>query len=321
MKKNILITGGAGFIGFNLAMYLKKKNYNIYVIDNCVKNSGYNKSHEELLIKSKIHFIHDRISNIKKYSYIIKKTDIIFNLAALISHLDSVKFPLRDIKNNTLEHIKFLEYLKEFKNKKLIYTSTRQIYGKQKKLPVNEKTCVNPTDINGINKYSSELYHRVYANYYDFNLIVMRISNVYGPGMYIKDKKLSFIGWFINRMLKNKNITIYGNGEQKRDMLYIDDLLKTFESAMNSDFNGVINIGSNKVYTLKQIAKTCESINNNVNINYIDFPNELKKIDIGSFSTDNTLARKILKHKSNTSLKTGLELTYKYYKKYKEFYL
>ncbi len=317
----ILITGGLGFIGFNLALHLSKSGHSIIILDSCNSDTGYNDYHIDTLKRYSIKVIIDTIGNIGKYRKELDNTEIVFNFASLIGHMMSVKKPLYDLEQNTLEHIKFLEFLKELNPKKIIYSSTRQIYGRQEKTPVNEKQCVNPVDFNGISKYSTELYHRVYAEIYNIKLIVLRITNVYGPAMYVRDSKLSFMGWFINRVLTGNDIEIYGDGKQFRDLLYIDDLVKTMENTIDTEFTGIVNLGNDRSYTLNEIAKEMCEFNNEIKVIYKDFPAERKKIDIGSFSTDSLLAKTELKHNPKIELRIGIERTLNYFNELKGYYL
>ncbi len=317
----ILITRGLGFIGFSIALHLSKAGHSIIILDSCNSDPGYNNYHIDILKKYSVKIIIDTIGNIKKYRKELDNTDIVFNFASLIGHMMSMKKPLYDLEQNTLEHIKFLEFLKELNIKKIIYSSTRQIYGRQEKIPVNEKQCVNPVDFNGISKYSTELYHRVYAEIYNIKLIVLRITNVYGPAMYIRDNKLSFMGWFINRVLTGNDIEIYGDGKQFKNLLYIDDFVKTMENTIDAEFTGIINLGNDRSYTLNEIAKEMCKCGNEIKLIYKEFPAERKKIDIGSFSTNSLLAKTELKHNPKIELKGGIERTLNYFNELKGYYL
>ncbi|HAV91744.1 TPA: hypothetical protein DCW38_00980 [candidate division WOR-3 bacterium] len=318
---SVLVAGGEGFIGFNLSKFLQQKGYDVTVIDSENSMSGFNTFHKTSLDKLNIRIIKDTIGNISKYENEVKKADAVFNCAALISHTDSMKNPILDIENNTIEQIKFIDFIKQFTGKKVIYTSTRQVYGKQDKFPVKEDAPINPVDSNGINKYTSELYYSLYSRIFSMDTVILRLTNIYGPGMHIKDKRLSFIGWFLNRCVTNNPIELYGDGNQQRDMLYITDLCETMHNAMLSDFRGTANVGSDSPVALKEIAGIIRENNPKVNLLNIDFPDEIKKIDIGSFQTDNTLAKRILNHKDTVSIKEGIKKTIEYYNKFKGYYL
>lgn len=316
----ILVTGGTGFIGVNLTEQLVRLGHNVTVIDSCNPDSGYNRVHSGLLKSLGVEIIEDSIGNAGKYVEIISGSDIVFNLASLIGHMMSVEKPLYDIQENTIEHIKFLEILARCKPHKLIYTSTRQVYGRQYEFPVNETQCVNPVDFNGISKYSTELYHRVYANIYDINLTIMRITNVYGPRMYIKDNKLSFMGFFINRVITGNDIEIFGDGKQERDMLYIDDLTDTMIRSIHTDFTGIINIGGSEPYSLNSIVSVLSDIEPGLKCTRKPFPQLRSKIDLGSYCTDNSLAERTLGHKPKVDIREGLRKTVDFYRTNGEYY-
>lgn len=319
--KKILVTGGLGFIGINISILLKASGYDITIIDSCNEKSGYNKYHEEIACKNGIMVIKDSIGNISRHTDEIAGTECIINLAALISHIDSINDPLTDIENNTVEHVRFIKSVTDtLRDVRIIFASTRQIYGRQASLPVNENTCVNPVDANGINKYAAELYHRVFTDITGMDLLVLRITNVYGPYMYIRDKRLSFIGWFLNRMLNGQDIEIYGTGEQKRDMLYVEDLCRTIAGAVESSHTGIYNLSGARTYSLNEIAGLCRDIAG-VNIKRIAFPENISRIDIGSFSASNELAMRDLGHNPETDLKAGLIKTIEYYRGHSKRYL
>uniref|UniRef100_A0A7C3NDH2 NAD-dependent epimerase/dehydratase family protein n=1 Tax=candidate division WOR-3 bacterium TaxID=2052148 RepID=A0A7C3NDH2_UNCW3 len=319
--KSALLLGGLGFIGYNLSKYLIENGVDVTIIDSKNGSSGYNEFHMINLRKEKINIIEDSIGNVEKYKDQIKNTDCVVDLAALISHSDSMKNPLFDIENNTIEHIKFLEVFKSFKNKKVVYISTRQVYGKQEKFPVDESSNVNPVDVNGINKYATEMYYSLYSRYYGFPLTILRLSNIYGEGMHIKDKRLSFIGWFLNRVITNNPIELYSDGSTLRDLLYVKDLVRTIYNSMIVENTGIFNVGSDYSYSLKSIAEKLVKLNPKSSIIYIPFPDEIKNIDIGSFKPDNSKAKEFLNHKEETLLDEGLKNTYEYYQKYKGYYL
>ncbi|HAF06839.1 MAG: Uncharacterized protein XD76_0946 [candidate division TA06 bacterium 32_111] len=319
--KSVLLLGGLGFIGYNLSKYLLEKGLNVTILDSKNVSSGYNDFHLINLKKERVNVIEDSIGNAEKYKEQIKNSDCVVDLAALISHYDSMRSPLFDIENNTIEHIKFLEVLKNFKNKKVIYISTRQVYGRQEKFPVDENSNLNPIDVNSINKYTTEMYYSLYSRYYGFPLTILRLSNIYGEGMHIKDKRLSFIGWFFNRVITNNPIELYSDGSTLRDLLYVKDLVRTIYNSILVESTGIFNVGSENSYPLKFIAEKLVKLNPKSSIIYVPFPDELKSIDIGSFKPDISKAKEFLNHKEETTLEEGLKNTYDYYQKYKGYYL
>lgn len=319
--KGILIAGGSGFIGYNLSVRLLDEGYDVHVIDCGHPSSGFNAFHATNLKKRSVHLIDDRIGNMAKYESVLKECGTVFNCAALISHLDSMKSPVADMENNTVEHVKFLEVMRKHPDKRLIYLSTRQIYGRQRSLPVTEESPVMPVDVNGINKYSAEMYHSLYSSLYGINSLILRITNVYGPAMHIRDKRLSFMGWFINRAVTNNHIELYGDGSNRRDMLYIDDLCTTLIKSIGSGATGIFNIGGSETLSLKEIAGVLKGAAGSIEIEYRKFPPELEKIDIGSFQFDDSKARQALGHNPSTVLASGIERTLEYFNKYKGYYL
>lgn len=319
--RSVLITGGLGFIGFNLTQFFIQNGLEVFVLDSKNENSGYNEFHLLTLKKKGLTIIEETMGNIHKHREILKNVDSVVDLAGLVGHLDSMKNPIADIENNTVEHIRFLENIKGSKISKIVYTSTRQVYGKQEKMPVDENATVKPLDFNGINKYSTESYYSIYSKYLNFDIVILRLSNIYGEGMHIRDKRLSFLGWFMNRVVTNNPIEIFGDGLNVRDLLYVGDLVNTIYNSLVLDVSGIFNVGSDKTYTLKRIAEILVDLNPKSSIIYVPFPDDLKNIDIGSFITDNSKAKNLLKHRENVTIEEGLKKTYEYFQKYKGYYL
>ena len=234
-KNNYLIIGGAGFIGSNLAEKLSKNQYNkCYIIDKFHKDSGA--SLHNIPNKKNIVVLNSDVSKTKNFKKLIQNSNYIFCLQGLNGHSYSMNFPIEDAKENIITNLFILENCKKFNpNIKIFYTSTRQVYGKQisKKL-VSENLKTNPLDINGISKVSSEMYYSFYKKYYDLNITILRLTNIFGKNMRIKDSKLNFLGYWIKESITNNKIQIFGKGDHIRDYLYIDDLISIFIKLMKN---------------------------------------------------------------------------------------
>jgi nucleoside-diphosphate-sugar epimerase len=322
-NKHILITGGAGFIGSNLAIKLIKLGAKVTIVDSMIENHGGNLFNLNP-IKSKIHLNFSDIRDINSLKYIVKKKDIIYSLAGQVSHIESMKKPFIDLNINSKSQLALLETCRQLEIKpKIIYASTRQIYGKPKYLPVDETHPLKPVDINGIHKLSAEQYYTLYNKIYDFQTVILRFTNIFGERMLIKSLNQGFLPIWIGKALKGEIISIYGEGNQLRDFNYVDDIVDTLIiSAFNKNLDGkIFNIGDNKHYSLKQVSDIIKSVYPKSKFKFIDFPKELKKIDIGDFYTDYTKFSRLTKWQPKFSLQQGLKKTFKYYLKYKEYYL
>ena len=316
----ILITGGLGFIGSNLAKRLLEDGHEVIILDCLMKDYGGNLHNiHDFSNKISLHFLDIRETN--KLKIHLKKVDIIFNLASQIGHHYSMLNPIEDLEINTVAQLNFLNLIKEFcPNALIIYTSTRQVYGIPQYKPVDEKHPINPPDINGINKFAAEQYHLLYYKIHNLKTIVLRLTNTFGPRMRIKDARQTFLGIWIRNLIEDKNIQVYGNGEQLRDFNFVDDVIDALISCINNEsaIGQIFNIGSNEFISLSNLARDICKFKKGAKWELVPFPEDKKSIDIGNYYTDFSLAKRILNWEPKTSLKKGLQQTYQFY--IKNFY-
>ncbi len=313
--KNILVTGGLGFIGSNLAHRLVSLGANVTLVDSMVPAYGGNPFN--------IHGIEDRVTvNIAdvrdEYSmaYLVQGRDYIFNLAGQVSHIDSVEDPYTDLEINVRSQVSILEACRK-KNRavKIVYTSTRQLYGKPDYLPVDEKHLAHPIDTNGINKLAGELYHILYYNVYDIRAASLRLTNTYGPRQLVKHSRQGFIAWFVRQIVEGKEIQLFGGGGQIRDFNHVDDVVDALLLASVSDAaNGeIFNLGGEPV-SLKSLVELMIEINGGGSYRPVPFPPDKKRIDIGDFYGDFTKITNVLGWKPKTPLRDGMLDTINYYR-------
>ena len=313
---NVLITGGLGFIGSNLAENLVKHGSYVTCVDSLIPEYGGN-TYNVSEIKSKIDINIADIRDQFSMNHIVKDKDIIFNLAGQTSHLDSMEDPLTDLDINCRSQITILEACKNYNpNVKIVFASTRQIYGKPIYLPVDENHPIQPIDVNGINKFAGESYHILYHNVYGINSTVLRLTNTFGQKMRIKDSKQTFLGIWLRNVLENKPICIYGDGSQLRDLNYIDDVVNALLMvAIYSKSNGkVYNLGSEEVISLNDLAEKIIQTNGSGLIEKKQFPKKLKKIDIGNYYSNFDKITKEINWKPKFSINEGLLNTLNYYR-------
>ena len=322
-SKNIIISGGLGFIGANLAISLVKYGANVTVIDNLFPDYGGNLWNIEPIknqIKIQIADVRDEICVHK----LVQAQDFFFNLAGQTSHLDSMKNPFTDLEINSKAQLSILEVCRKFNpGIKIIFASTRQIYGRPHYLPVDEKHPLVPVDINGINKLSGEMYHILYNKVYNLKTAVLRLTNTYGPRMRIKDARQTFLGIWIRNLLENKPITIFGDGSQLRDYNYISDVVDAFllVAASNIWDGSVFNIGNTETLSLKATAELLIEVNNAGSFKLLPFPDDLKKIDIGDYYSDFSKIQSALGWKPDISNETGFKETIEYFRNNYEYYV
>jgi dTDP-glucose 4,6-dehydratase/UDP-glucose 4-epimerase len=313
--KEILITGGLGFIGSNLARSLVAQGANVTLVDSLIPQYGGNPFNiEDIRDKVSVNFCDVRDTH--AMTYLIQGKDYLFNLAGQTSHLDSMTDPHTDLDINAAAQLSILEVCrKENPDIKIVFASTRQLYGKPDYLPVDEKHPIRPVDVNGINKLAGEWYHLLYNNVYGIRSCALRLTNTYGPGMRVKDARQTFLGIWIRLLLEGKPIKIFGDGLQLRDFTYVDDCIEALLLAGTSDkANGkVYNLGGSEVIGLKNLSKIMVNLGHGGSFELAPFPSERKAIDIGDYYSDFSLITKELGWVPKTDLKDGLKRTLNYY--------
>ncbi len=320
--RNVLITGGAGFIGSNLAIKLVELGANVTIIDSLIPDYGGNLFNLEP-IKDKIKLNISDVRDEHSMKYLIKDQDYLFNLAGQTSHLDSMTNPYSDLEINAKAQLSILEACRRYNNNiKIVFASTRQIYGKPQYLPVDEKHPLYPVDVNGINKMAGEWYHIVYNNVYKIKSVVLRLTNTYGPRMRVKDARQTFLGVWIRNTVEKKKILVFGDGKQIRDFNYVDDVVNAFLlAAQSDDANGMIfNLGADDPISLVDTAKLIQEISPNAEYELVPFPPDRKAIDIGDYYADYRMIRSKLGWQPKVPLKEGLTRTIDYYSKFSTYY-
>lgn len=320
--KKILITGGLGFIGSSLARRLVAYGAHVTLVDSLIPEYGGNLYNIRDLggrVRVNISDVRDAHS----MKYLVQGQDFLFNLAGQTSHLDSMHDPFTDLEINSRAQLSILEAFRHHNpDVKIVFASTRQIYGKPDYLPVDEKHPLRPVDVNGVNKIAGEEYHILYNNVYGIRASALRLTNTYGPGMRIKDARQTFVGIWIRRLLENQPFEVWG-GEQLRDFNYVDDVVDAFLLAAAAEqANGkVFNLGAAEIVSLRQLAELLVELDGNGRFETHEFPAERKKIDIGDYYSDFSLINRHLAWQPRISLRDGLQRTLDYYRRHSPAYL
>ncbi len=325
-NKRILITGGLGFIGSNLARALVNQGAKVTLIDSLIPQYGGNPFNIDD-IRDKLNVNICDVRDPFAMAYLLKGQDYLFNLAGQTSHMDSMTNPQADLDINANAQLSILEACRQINPEiKIVFASTRQLYGKPEYLPVDEKHPIRPVDVNGINKLAGEWYHILYNNVYGIKACALRLTNTYGPGMRVKDARQTFLGIWIRLLIEGKPIQIFGDGMQLRDFNYVDDCVEAMLLLGTSDnANGKIyNLGSEEVTSLKDLADNLVEIaqQNSLKASYelIPFPPERKLIDIGDYYSNFGLIAKELGWQPIISLKDGLKKTLDFYQQHHRHY-
>jgi len=322
LDKNILITGGIGFIGSSLARRLVELQAKVTIVDSLIPQYGGNLFNIED-IKDRVRVNITDVRDPYAMAYLIQGQDYLFNLAGQTSHLDSMKDPQTDLAINASAQLSILEACRHHNpGIKIVFASTRQLYGKPDYLPVDEQHPTRPVDVNGINKLAGEWYHLLYNNVYKIRACALRLTNTYGPGMRVKDARQTFLGIWIRNLIEGKPILVYGDGTQLRDFNYVDDVVSALLlAAIHPAANGeVFNLGSREYINLKDLAQMMVDLYPTGQYEIVPFPGDLKAIDIGDYYSDYTKAETILGWSPQTSLREGLQRSLSFYAKHHAHY-
>ena len=323
--KRILVTGGLGFIGSNLVRKLLAEEAHVTVLDSLIPEYGGNefnladlRDHEGLIIN---------ISDVRdphSMERLVADHEILFNLAGQTSHLDSMENPFNDLDVNAKAQLSILEACRKVNPEvKIVFASTRQIYGRPKYLPVDEKHPWHPVDVNGVNKMAGEWFHIVYNDVYGIRASVLRLTNTYGPRMRVKDARQTFLGIWIRLLLEGKPIKVFGDGKQRRDYNYVDDVVEALLlAASDQRANGkIFNLGSPEALSLEDSARIMTEQVRGSFYEKIPFPPDRKAIDVGDFVCDPSAFCETFGWKPKTTFAQGIEKTLAFYQEYLPEYI
>ena len=320
--KRILVTGGLGFIGSNLAVRLARDGAQVTVIDSAVRGCGANRHNLEPVF-TQLSVINDDIATLLNHRHSIEGTAVVFNMAGEISHINSMRDPVRDLELNTVSQLRFLLALREIcPGVRVVYASTRQVYGVPQFLPITEAHPINPIDFNGIHKHAAASYHRLLTTSGEIDACILRLTNIYGPRMALHIQEQGVLGHFFRRALLGEDIEVFGDGKQLRDPVYIDDIVEAFLLAGSRQGLPApnMNVGGRDALPLAEMARILAAEGGG-KIRFRPFPEGHKSIDIGSFSTDNSFIRETLGWEPRIAFEDGARRTLAYFREHREHYL
>lgn len=320
--KKILITGGLGFIGSNLAMRLVTLGADVTLIDSLIPEYGGNLWNIEP-IKNQVRVNISDVRDEHAMKYLVQEQDYLFNLAGQTSHVDSMNNPFPDLEINARAQLSILEACRKHNpDIKVVFASTRQMYGAPQYLPVDEKHPLHPVDVNGINKMAGEWYHLLYNNVYGIRSSVLRLTNTYGPRMRVKDARQTFLGIWIKNIIEEKPVLVFGDGKQIRDFNYVDDVVEAMLiCALSDKANGeIFNLGAHDPTNLKDVATLLIDIAGSGSHEIVPFPGDRKAIDIGDYYADYRKLQETLGWKPTVPLAEGLRQTLTYYQEHAHHY-
>lgn len=320
--RRVLITGALGFIGSNLALRLTELGAQVLAVDSLIPEYGgnlFNIAGLEDRVQVNISDVRDAHS----MRYLVQGQDFLFNLAGQTSHMDSMNDPDADLEINCRAQLSILEACRKYNpGIKVVFASTRQLYGKPDYLPVDEKHLLRPVDVNGINKMAGEWYHILYNNVYGIRSCALRLTNTYGPRMRIKDARQTFLGVWVRLAVEGKPFEVW-EGHQLRDFTFVDDAVEAFLLAAASEkSNGEIyNLGGESVVSLKDLADLVVEMNGGGEYVTRNYPADRKRIDIGDYYADFSKIAGALNWQPRTNLRNGLRHTLGFYREHLAKYL
>jgi UDP-glucose 4-epimerase len=321
--RRVMITGGLGFIGSNLARRLADLGADVLLVDSLIPDYGGN-LFNIAGIEERVRVNVADVRQASTMNYLVRDREIIFNIAGQVSHIDSIKDPHTDLEINCRSQLTLLEACRHHNPRaKVVYASTRQIYGKPEFLPVTEQHLVRPTDVNGINKAAGEYYHLVYNNVFGVRAAALRLTNIYGPRQLIRHNRQGFIGWFIRLALEDKEISVFGDGSQIRDFVYVDDAVDAFLRAGACDgCNGqAFNVGGDDHISHRELVQMLVEVAGSGRYRFVEWPADKKVIDIGSFYADSTRFKRATGWAPAVPLREGFARTLAFYREHLQHYV
>lgn len=320
--RKVMITGGAGFIGSNLARRLLDLGARVTVVDSMIPGHGGN-LFNLTGIEDKIRINYSDVRDTQSLSYLIRGQDYLFNLAGQVSHTDSMEDPYTDLDINAKSQLAIVETCRRHNPEiMVVFASTRQLYGRPAYLPVDEEHPINPVDVNGVNKRAGEQFHLLYNNVYGIRTTCLRLTNTYGPRQMISSAKQGFIGFFFGLVVQGKPISIFGDGTQVRDFNYVDDAVEALLIAgACPDCRGrVYNLAGERM-NLKDLVELMLRLNGSGEYSLVPFPEERKRIDIGDFYGDCSKFTNATGWRPLVGLEEGIGRTLDFFRANHEHYL
>lgn len=312
--RRCLVTGGLGFIGSNLVRRLVGLGADVSVIDN--RSPGQGANDFNLVGVTGVNLIEADIGDEQRAVEAVRGQDFIFNLAGKSSHTDVLESPFADMEANVRAQLILLEAIRQHApDARVVFASTRSVYGAVRTRPVNEDHPFLPTEVNSADKGAADLYHLAYARSHGLRTVCLRLTNIYGPRMLLAHSRQGFINWFVRLALEDGEIRLFGDGSQERDMLFVEDAVEAFlQAGLTRSQSGVaFNIGTGVSCSLREIAEALVEIAGRGHVTYVPFQDDARRIEIGDYITDTTRTQEQLGWRSHTPLRDGLRLTCEYY--------
>jgi len=322
VNANVLITGGLGFIGSNLAIRLVELGASVTLVDAMIPEYGGNLFNIQP-IKDRVTINFGDICDRHAMNWLVQGQDYVFHLAGQVSHLMSISNPFPDIDYNIKGTAVVLEAVRRFNPQaKIVFTGTRGQYGQSVKLPVNEEAPTKPRGIYEISNLTAEKMIEVYGDIHNLPSVLLRLTNIYGPRAQMKHSHYGVVNWFVRLALDDEAIPIFGDGSILRDFLYIDDCVEAIlTAAINSEAEGeIFNVGIDHHTSFRELVETIVQVAGTGRWEFTPFSTERKAQEPGDFYSDISKIKATLGWEPQISLVEGLRRTVEYYRKHKNHY-
>jgi UDP-glucose 4-epimerase len=319
----VLVTGGLGFIGSHLAERLVGLGADVTIVDSLIPEYGGN-PFNIAGFEDRVHVNYSDIRDPWSIRYLVRDKDFIFNLAGQVSHIDSMRDPQTDLDINCVSQLSLLEACRENNTDVVVvFAASRQQYGRPQFVPVTEEHPQVPVDVNGINLVAGEGYHLLYNDVYGIRAASLRLTNTYGPRLLMKHDRQGFITTFIRLAVHGEPIRVFGDGAQLRDFTYVSDAVDAFllTALVDATYGHPLNVGGIEPVSLLEVAQLCQEIaGRGGTVETVPWPEERKKIDIGSIYVDHSRLTELTGWEPVVGLREGLEQTIGFYEQYGERY-
>lgn len=312
----VLVTGGAGLIGSALVRRLAAEGARVTVLDSMIPLYGGNLFNLQP-VRPQIMLDQRDLRDAGAVEAVVRNQDLVFHLAAQTSHLGSMQEPLEDIGINVVGSLHLLEACRRFNpTARVVFTSTRQVYGTPEQLPVTEDHPIRPPDVNGISKHAAERYHLLYERYHGIPCTILRLTNTYGPGMRIRDARQTFVGIWLRKVIEGAPFQVYGDGQQRRDFNFVEDVVDALLLAATRPqaIGRVYNLGAPDAPSLQDIARLLVELVPDAQFEYVPFPEDRRSIDIGNCQSSFVRIQTELGWRPATPLRDGLQQCLEYYR-------
>jgi UDP-glucose 4-epimerase len=317
-----LVAGGLGFIGSNLAIRLVELGADVTVVDALIEEHGGNRFNLEPVrdrLRLEIADLRDRPA----LDDLVAGQDVIFNLAGQVSHIDSMTDPAGDLELNYRAQLSLVESCRERNREaRIVFSASRQQYGRPRYLPVDEAHPLEPVDVNGVNKAAAEAVLLVYHRTHGLPVCSLRLTNTYGPRMQMRHPRQGFAAWFIRLALEDGEIELFGGGASQRDFNYVDDVVDALLLAGRTPeaVGQVYNLGYPEPTTVRGFAEAVLEVAGTGRLREVPFPAERARIDVGSVYGDSGKIRGELGWEPKTDLREGLRRTVEYFRAHRAAY-